>query len=304
MRAPLLAMVAVTSLLGVTSVLAVDSSRPPTKAGGSAAPPASGTTLPGGGSSTSAPGGSGGGQGPGLFADVVGQTMPRLYCRTGEPCEVVVEFTNAGAPVATTQGIPDPGWAVDGQPATPASVQRTGSGQGWATQEVKKWTARFTLPTGDHTVRATLARFPTEKEDGNNAATRPVTVGQPDMALKVEKDNVDLNTRYEVKVEIANKGTVPTRALSMMAVMIVNVTHTSPPPTPTQCLGNPNLSGCVVERHHVDSLAPGQKKRWKIGGKQLMSTTVRVHAEVTCKDPGPCADANPDNNTASKTYGP
>jgi hypothetical protein len=124
------------------------------------------------------------------------------------------------------------------------------------------------------------------------------------MAVRIEKDEVDYNTRYEVKVEIENKGTVPTRALTMMAVLIVNVTHMSAPPTPTQCLGNPNLSGCVVERHSVESLAPGQKKKWKIGGKQLATTSVRAHAEVRCKDPGPCADVKPENNTASKTYGP
>ncbi len=302
MKPVLIAAVAVASLLPVTWVFAADPKRP-TKAGESA-PPSGGASQPGGGSSTPAPGGSGGGQGPGLFADAVGKAMPRVYCRASEPCEVGVQFTNAGAPVAANQPIPDPAWVLNGQPATPTSVQRKGSGPGWATQEVKQWTARFTVPVGDHEVRATLPRLPTEKEDGNNVATRPVTVGEPDMAVRIEKDNVDYNTRYEVKVEIENKGTVPTRALAMMAVLIVNVTHTSTPPTPTQCLGNPNLSGCVVERHTVDSLAPGQKKRWKIGGKQLATTSVRAHAEVRCRDSGPCADANPDNNTANKTYGP
>jgi hypothetical protein len=124
------------------------------------------------------------------------------------------------------------------------------------------------------------------------------------MAVKIEKDIVDYNTRYEIKVEVKNKGTVPTKALAVMAVLIVNLTHMSTPPTPTQCIQNPNLNGCVIERHTVDSLAPGMKKGWKIGGKQLISTSVRAHAEVRCKDPGPCADQDPDNNTASKTFGP
>ena len=127
-------------------------------------------------------------------------------------------------------------------------------------------------------------------------------VGQPDMAVKVEKDNVDYNTRYEIKTVVENKGSLPTGALEVLAVLIVNVTHMSTPPTPTQCIGNPNLSGCVVVRHTVDSLAPGQKKRWKIGGKQLISTSVRAYAQVAC--PGPCADQNLDNNTATKTFGP
>jgi hypothetical protein len=230
--------------------------------------------------------------------------MPLLYCRAGEPCDVAVHFTNAGAPVAAGQPIPDPAWTINGQPAMPSSVQRMGSGPGWARNEVKQWTGRFTIPLGGHEVRAAMPRIPTEKEGANNVASRPVTVGQPDMAVKLERDNVDYNTRYEIKAEVQNKGTVPTRALAVLAVLVVDVTHMSSPPTPTQCIGNPNLSGCVIERHSVDSLAPGQKKRWKIGGKQLISTSVRAHAQVACKDPGPCADQNPGNNTAAKTFGP
>jgi hypothetical protein len=301
-RVPIPVAAVVIGLFLATSAFAVDPSKPRTKAGETAAPPSGGSNPTGGGSPTNPSGGSGGT--PALFPDVVGRAMPLFYCRAGEPCEVAVHFTNVGAPVAANQPIPDPVWAINGQPATPVSVQRLGSGPGWATQEVKQWTARFTLPLGNHKVRATMPRLATEKEVGNNIATRPVTVGQPDMAVKIEKDNVDYNTRYEIKVQVENKGTVPTGALAMMAVLIVNVTHMSTPPTPTQCMGNPNLSGCVVERHTVDSLAPGAKKRWKIGGKQLMSTSVRAHAEVRCKDPGPCADQNPNNNTASKTYGP
>jgi hypothetical protein len=216
-----------------------------------------------------------------------------------------MQFANVGAPVAANQPIPDPAWTVNGQAATPTSIQRLSSSPGWPTQEVKQWTAQFNnVPLGNYEVRATIPQLATEKESGNNNAISPVTVGQADMAVKLERDNVDYNTRYEIKAEVQNKGTVPTKALSMLAVLIVNVTHMSTPPTPTQCLGNPNLSGCVVERHTVESLAPGEKKRWKIGSKQLVTTSVRAHAQVACRDPGPCADQNTGNNTDSKTYGP
>lgn len=303
MRSAVVAVV-VSSLLLAASTFAADTSRPPTKAGTTPAPPTTGGTLPPGGTSTPPSGGSGGGQSPGLFADVAGKAMPLLYCRAGEPCDLAMQFANVGAPVAAAQAIPDPAWTINGQPATPSSLQRWASGPGWATQEVKQWTARFALPLGSHQVRATLPRLPTEKEAGNNVATRPVTVGQPDMAVRLERENVDYNTRYEIKAEVQNKGTVPTRPLAVLAVLVVNVTHTSTPPTPTQCLGNPNLGGCVVERHTVDSLAPGQKKRWKIGGKQLVSTSVRGHAQVACRDPGPCADQDPGNNSTAKSFGP
>ena len=299
----LVALLSMLSVLLATSTFAVDSPRPPTKAGSTPAPPTSGNAPPGGGSPPP-PGGSGGSQNPGFFADVVGQPMAMLYCRAGEPCDVAVRFTNNGASVAAGQPIPDPTWTINGQPATPASVQRWGAGPGWATNEVKQWTGRFTIPVGGFEVRATLPRVPTEKEGANNVATRPVTVGQPDMAVKLERDNVDYNTRYEIKAEVENKGTVPTRALAVLAVLVVDVTHMNAPPTPSQCMGNPNLSGCVVERHSVESLAPGQKKKWKIGGKQLISTSVRAHAQVACQDPGPCADLNPGNNTDARTFGP
>lgn len=292
------------TVLLATSTFAVDSPRPPTKAGSTPAPPSSGSTPPGGGSTPPPSSGGGGSQAPTFFADVVGRVMPLLYCRAGEPCDVAVHFSNVGAPVAANQPIPDPAWAINGQPAIPSSVQRLGSGPGWATNEVKQWTGRFTIPLGAFEVRATMPRVPTEKEGANNVATRPVTVGQPDMAVKLERDNVDYNTRYEIKAEVENKGTVPTRALAVLAVLVVDVTHMSAPPTPTQCIGNPNLSGCLIERHSVESLAPGQKKRWKIGGKQLISTSVRAHAQVACQDPGPCADLNPGNNTHTKTFGP
>jgi hypothetical protein len=239
-----------------------------------------------------------------MFADVVGRTMPVIYCRAGEPCAVPAQFANIGAAVAANQPIPDPAWTINGQPATPTSIQRMGSGPGWATQEIKQWNAQFSIPLGNYQVYATMPRIYSEKEGGNNVTISPVTVGQSDMAVKLDRDNVDYNTRYEIKAEIENKGTVPTKALSMLAVLIVNVTHLNTPPTPSQCIGNPNLSGCVVERHTVESLAPGQKKSWKIGGKQLATTSVRAHAQVACRDPGPCADQNPGNNSDSKTYGP
>jgi hypothetical protein len=292
------------TVLLATSTFAIDSPRPPTKAGSTPAPPSSGSAPPGGGSSTPPPGGSSGSQNPGFFADVVGTAMPLVYCRAGEPCDVAVRFANTGAAVAASQAIPDPTWTINGQPANPTNIQRWGAGPGWATQEVKQWTARFTIPSGGYEVRATMPRLPTEKEAANNVATRPVTVGQPDMAVKLERDNVDYNTRYEIKAEVQNKGTVPTKALAVLAVLVVDVTHMSAPPTPTQCIGNPNLSGCVIERHSVESLAPGQKKRWKIGSKQLISTSVRARAQVACADPGPCADLNPGNNTDAKTFGP
>jgi hypothetical protein len=294
------------SLLLATSTFAIDSSRPSTKAGTTAAPPAGGAAPPPGGSPPPPTAGSGGsGSLPAkLFADVVGRAMPLQYCRAGEPCDVAVHFTNVGAPVAATPPVPDPVWTINGQAVVPSTVQRAGQGPGWATQEVKQWTGRLTIPLGSYEVRATMPRLATEKEAANNVAIRPVTVGQPDMAVKLERDNVDYNTRYEVKAEVQNKGTVPTKALAVLAVLIVDVTHMSSPPTPTQCMGNPNLSGCVVERHTVESLAPGETKRWKIGGKQLISTSVRAHAQVACRDPGPCADQNPTNNTTAKTYGP
>jgi len=299
----LVALLSSLGLLLATSTFAVDSPRPPTKAGSTPAPPSTGNAPPGGGS-TQPPGGSGGTQNPGLFADVVGSAMPLLYCRAGEPCDVAMRFANAGAPLAANQPIPDPVWTINGQPAVPSSVQRMGTGPGWATQEVKQWTARFTIPLGSYQVQAAMPRLATEKEAGNNVSIRPVTVGQPDMAVRLERDDVDYNTRYEIKAEVENKGTVPTKALSVLAVLVVDVTHMNAPPTPTQCIGNPNLSGCLIERHSVESLAPGQKKRWKIGGKQLISTSVRAHAQVACQDPGPCADVNPSNNTAAKTFGP
>jgi hypothetical protein len=261
------------SILLATSTFAIDSPRPPTKAGSTPAPPTSGTAPPGAGSAPPPSSGGGGSQNPGWFADVVGRTMPLQYCRAGEPCDIAVQFSNVGAAVAANQPIPDPAWTINGQPASPSGVQRLGSGPGWATNEVKQWTGRFTMPSGGFQVRATLPRVPTEKEGANNVASRPVTVGQPDMAVKLERDNVDYNTRYEIKAEVQNRGTVPTKALAVLAVLVVDVTHMSTPPTPTQCIANPGLSGCVVERHTVESLAPGQKKRWKIGGTMMRAVT-------------------------------
>ncbi|MFZ5877658.1 MAG: hypothetical protein ACOYXU_14825 [Nitrospirota bacterium] len=230
--------------------------------------------------------------------------MPQVFCFVSQPCEAKANFTNVGAPVASDQPIPDPTWKFNGQQGTPQSVEVSGAnGPGWPSEDVRTWTGQFALPAGTYALRATMPRLSNEKEGDNNVATGQVIVGQPDMAIKLKRKNVDMNTRYEIKAEVKNKGTVPTKALSVLAVLVVN-THTSTPPTPTQCIQNPNLSGCVVERHTVESLAPGEEKRWKIGGKQLATNSVRGRAQVACRDPGPCADENPDNNTHTKVFGP
>ena len=111
-----------------------------------------------------------------------------------------------------------------------------------------------------------MPRLANEKTADNNVASGRVVVGKPDMSIKLERDNVDYNTRYEIKAEIENKGNVPTHALSVMVVLSVN-THTDTPPPIDQCVVNPTLSGCVIERHSVDKLDPGEKHRWKIGPK-------------------------------------
>ena len=114
----------IASLLLATSTFAIDSPRPPTKAGSTPAPPTSGSAPPGAGSAPPPSSGSGTSQNPGWFADVVGRTMPLHYCRAGEPCDVAVHFSNIGAAVAANQPIPDPAWTINGQPASPSGVQR------------------------------------------------------------------------------------------------------------------------------------------------------------------------------------
>jgi len=295
-------------LMVSTVALAIDPSPPPTDDDAETENPRSrrpgGDRPLGGGSSQPPSGGGGGGGNPGFFSDIEGKPMPVVYCVVSEPCEAGANFTNLGAPLAADQPIPDPTWKFNGHAEAPQSVERSGaSGPGWPSLDMRTWTGRFVLPAGTHALRAAMPQLANEKEADNNVATGQVIVGQPDMAIKLKRKNVDMNTRYEIKAEVQNKGTVPTQALSVLAVLVVN-THASTPPTPSQCMQDPNLSGCVVEKHTVDSLAPGEKKRWKIGGKQLATNSVKARAQVACKNPGPCADQDPDNNTANKVFGP
>ena len=255
----------------------------------------------GGGGSPQTPS-SGTSPAPGLFADIVGETMPLLYCRLGEPCDVTVGFSNEGAPVAADQAVPDPTWTIDGNPVIPVSVTRSNAGTGWPTSQSRQWIARLMPPSGSHQVRAAMPRFATEKEAGNNSATRPVLTGRPDMAIKLKKDSVDAGLRYEVKAEISNKGSVPTGPLSVLAVLSINH-HTGTPPSLDQCIADPRISNCVVEKHSVDSLAPGAEKRWKIGGKVPASSSVAGRSLVACSNPGPCADSNTSNNSDGAHFG-
>ena len=259
-----------------------------------------GNRLGGGGSPQT--GSSGTPPAPGLFADIVGETMPLQYCRTGEPCDVAVDFINEGAPVAVDQAVPDPSWTIDGQPVIPVSVTRSNAGAGWPTSQSRHWIARLAPPPGSHQVRATMPRFTTEKEADNNSAIRPVFTGQPDMSSKLKKESVDAGLRYEVKVEISNKGSVPTGPLSVLAVLSINH-HTGTPPSLDQCIADPRISNCVVEKHSVDSLAPGAEKRWKIGGKVPASSSVAGRSLVACSNPGPCADSNTSNNSDGAHFG-
>lgn len=295
------------ALMISTVALAIDPAPPPTDEGAETENPRgrSGGDRPlGGGSSQPPSGGGSGGGNPGFFSDIEGRPMPVVYCVVSEPCATGANFTNLGAPLAADQPIPNPTWKFNGQPKTPQGVEVSGaSGPGWPTSDMRTWTGQFALPAGTYALRATMPQLPNEKEGDNNVATGQVIVGQPDMAIKLKRNNVDMNARYEIKAEVQNKGTVPTKALAVLAVLVVN-THTGTPPTPTQCMQDPNTSGCVVEKHTVESLAPGEKKRWKIGGKQLATNNVRGRAQVACKNPGPCPDENPDNNTHTKVFGP
>jgi hypothetical protein len=255
-----------------------------------------------GGGSTPQSTPSGPARAPGFFVDIVGKTMPLVYCRLGEPCDVAVDFTNVGAPVAADQVVPDPSWTIDGSPVSPASVTRSNAGAGWPTSQPRQWIARLTPPAGNHEIRAAMPRLAMEKAADNNNASRPVFTGRPDMAIKLRKESVDAGLRYEVKAVISNKGNVPTGPLSVLAVLSVNH-HTGSAPSLDQCIADPRISSCVVEKHSADSLAPGDQKSWKIGGKVPASSSVAGRSQVACSNPGPCADGDASNNSDGAHFG-
>jgi hypothetical protein len=259
-----------------------------------------GNRLGGGGSPQTTP--SGTPRATGMFADIAGETMPLLYCRSGEPCDVAVDFINVGASVAADQAVPDPSWTIDGTAVSPASVTRSNAAAGWPNSQWRQWIARLTPPPGNHQVRATMPRVSMEKQAGNNSAIRPLFTGRPDMAIKLKKESVDSGLRYEVKAVISNKGNVPTGPLSVLAVLSINH-HTGTPPSLDQCIADPRIRNCVVEKHSVDSLAPGDQKAWKIGGKVPASSSVAGRSLVACSRPGPCADSDTSNNSDGAHFG-
>ncbi len=129
----------------------------------------------------------------------------------------------------------------------------------------------------------------------------------PDATGKIRQDIMDYGTRYRAKITIENEGTAPMPEVTVVTLIIPNY-HTGTPPTPEQCISDPQAP-CERHKKTVGPLAPGQKKSYHAGKKRLRTTTILVHVSILCGVPGApappeCAESDTGNNTFKRVLGP
>lgn len=145
-----------------------------------------------------------------------------------------------------------------------------------------------------------------EAAENNNLGKASYPGFCPDITASIRQDLMDLDTRYRSKITVKNEGNGPMPEVSVSTIVVPD-THWpgGNPPTPQQCISDPNQP-CERDNRKVGPLLPGQKDSFHVGKKRLRSTTLFVQVNISCTlfPPEQCAEKNIQNNVVKRVLGP
>ncbi len=156
------------------------------------------------------------------------------------------------------------------------------------------------------TAAADSLNWVAEAAENNNLRKASYPGFCPDITASIRQDLMDLDTRYRSKVTVKNEGNGPMPEVNVSTIVVPD-THWpgGNPPTPQQCISDPNQP-CERDSRKVGPLLPGQKDSFHVGKKRLRSTTLFVQVNISCTlfPPEQCAEQNIQNNVVKRVLGP
>jgi len=125
----------------------------------------------------------------------------------------------------------------------------------------------------------------------------------PDVTASIDQARVN-NRQYRIQIRVVNEGTARMSAVDVG--IIAAIRDSVGGPTLEQCeTASTTISvpGCVFHTLRTSALAPGQPRRFTIGGNIPATRTAEVKVTVKCVLGADCLESNRTNNIVSRILG-
>ncbi|HJR34523.1 MAG TPA: CARDB domain-containing protein [Gemmatimonadales bacterium] len=192
---------------------------------------------------------------------------------------------------------------VDGERQETIEFARLG---GSSDRRVEARVARL-ADCGKGTVRLVLdpQNVVAESDELNNDVSIDRVPPCPDVTASIEPARVS-NRQYRIQVSVVNKGTARMAAVDVGIIAAIR-DSTSEGPTLEQCEAAPtpdSLSGCSFHTLRTNILAPGQSRRFTIGGSIPATRTAAVKVTLKCVLGADCVESDGSNNVVHRILSP
>ncbi|HSE50734.1 MAG TPA: CARDB domain-containing protein [Gemmatimonadales bacterium] len=127
----------------------------------------------------------------------------------------------------------------------------------------------------------------------------------PDVTASIDQARVN-NKQYRIQVSVVNEGTARMSAVDVGIIAAIRDPARGGP-TLEQCetASDPiSVSGCLFQTLRTSALAPGQSRRFTIGGNIPATRTAEVKVTLKCVLGADCLESKDSNNVVSRILAP
>ena len=144
-----------------------------------------------------------------------------------------------------------------------------------------------------------------ESDESNNDYSIDRAPPCPDVTAGIEQARMS-NRQYRIQIRVVNGGTARMPPIDVGIIAAIR-DPASDGPTLEQCEIAPDpvaVPGCVFHTLRANALAPGQSRRFTIGGNIPATRTAEVKVTLKCVLGADCAELDGSNNIVSRILGP
>ena len=144
-----------------------------------------------------------------------------------------------------------------------------------------------------------------ETDESNNDVSLDRAPPCPDVTARIDQARVN-NRQYRIQIGVTNEGTARMSAVDVGIIAAIR-DSASDGPTLEQCEAAPDpiaVSGCLFQTLRTSALAPGQSRRFTIGGNIPVTRTAAVKVTLKCILGADCMESGGSNNVVSRILAP
>jgi hypothetical protein len=144
-----------------------------------------------------------------------------------------------------------------------------------------------------------------ETDESNNEYSVERAPPCPDVTAAIDQARVN-SRQYRLQIRVSNQGTAPMPPVDVGIIAAIR-DPASDGPTLEQCATAPDpiaVSGCLFHTLRTNALAPGQSRRFTIGGNIPAARTAEVKVTLKCVLGADCVESDGANNVVHRILNP